>query len=213
MWRDYDAGDSEFAAAIAAAAYAIHSLEETRAEYQKKMMESFQTPPNRTRSGREDNITAAPDLGRLSRRISGNETRDPGIVPIRINARQVEGEGEQRGSGRVESKAEAWERAQMAKLNKWYDKTNSKILAWETDKKMRAKLQMEERQAEVERLKTLNLLHYQNKTAWVDDVAGGARKQLDEKRRKEEISVKEKAKKIRSMGRVPVNCFCFQCHR
>ena len=50
---------------------------------------------------------------------------------------------------------------------------------------------------------------YRVKIARIDHIAGGARAQLDEKRRNEELKIKEKAKKIRASGKVPVTCFCF----
>ncbi|KAK5793999.1 hypothetical protein PVK06_035188 [Gossypium arboreum] len=38
---------------------------------------------------------------------------------------------------------------------------------------------------------------------------GGARAQVDDKRRNEELKIKEKAKKIRATGVVPFTCLCF----
>jgi hypothetical protein len=50
--------------------------------------------------------------------------------------------------------------------------------------------------------------HYQNKIARIDLISGGARGQLEEKRRNEELEVKEKAKHMRSKGRSPSRSFC-----
>ena len=57
----------------------------------------------------------------------------------------------------------------------------------------------------------LNMQHYQNKIARIEKIAGGARAQLEEKTKKEELAVKDKARKIRSRGKVPVRYFCFTC--
>jgi hypothetical protein len=48
---DYDSRDIEFAAAVAAAAFAIHSLEEAEMELQRKMREDFVN--SRTKTGRQ----------------------------------------------------------------------------------------------------------------------------------------------------------------
>ena len=68
---------------------------------------------------------------------------------------------------------------------------------------------MPELQKELEqRIKRTQQL-YQAKIERIDHIAGGARAQVDEKRRNEELKIKEKAKKIRASGKVPVTCFCF----
>lgn len=46
---DYDSRDIEFEAAVAAAAFAIHSLEEAEMELQRKMRDDFVT--SRTKTG------------------------------------------------------------------------------------------------------------------------------------------------------------------
>lgn len=52
--------------------------------------------------------------------------------------------------------------------------------------------------------------HYQNKLARIDHVAGGARAQIEEKKRKDEKKVKERAKEMRSLG-VSSPKYCFLC--
>lgn len=66
-------------------------------------------------------------------------------------------------------------------------------------------------QRELEQRRARNILHYQVKQERIDHIAGGARAQVEEKRRNEESKVKEKAKRIRTTGKVPVTCFCFTC--
>ncbi|KAI8528859.1 hypothetical protein RHMOL_Rhmol12G0180100 [Rhododendron molle] len=65
-------------------------------------------------------------------------------------------------------------------------------------------------QRELEQRKAINLLHYQNEMARIDHNARGAQVQLEDKRRKEESEVRERAKKrIGSKGKVPFGrCFC-----
>lgn len=66
--------------------------------------------------------------------------------------------------------------------------------------------------AELERKKVLFQQYYQDNIVRIDQIAGGARAQLEEKRRKEEKKARETANRIRSTGRLPVTCFCFQYH-
>ena len=73
--------ESEFAASIAAAAYAIYSLEETRAEFERRMVESFREDPAaltiKTRKDSQDtNTFEFPDLETLMKRTSLLERRD-----------------------------------------------------------------------------------------------------------------------------------------
>ncbi|XWS47965.1 hypothetical protein CRYUN_Cryun13aG0031200 [Craigia yunnanensis] len=109
----------------------------------------------------------------------------------------------------VETKADAWEKAEMEKVNKRYDNMKASILTWENEKKLRAKVKLDRRKKELEqRIKRTQQL-YEAKIARIDHIAGGARAQVDENRRNEELKIKEKARKIRASGKVPVTCFCF----
>ncbi|KAL9243262.1 hypothetical protein vseg_017171 [Gypsophila vaccaria] len=210
----YNAKESdEYAASIAAAAYAIYSLEETRAEFERRMVESFREDP----SSRDQQVPLEiPDLRGLSRRSSSRfENNDVGGGPMRRSStRPIEISGPIQSSSVIlpmgTSKADAWERARLAKINKWYEKMNAKIMEWENEKKKRAGLDMEKRKAEIERLKRINLSHYQNKINKIEDISKGAKQQLEEKRRSEETYAKQKARKIRTTGRIPVKCFCFE---
>ena len=64
-------------------------------------------------------------------------------------------------------------------------------------------------QSELEQRNALNFRHYQIKMERIDQISGGARAQVQEKRRNEESEVKDKAETIRKTGKVPVSCFCF----
>ena len=64
-------------------------------------------------------------------------------------------------------------------------------------------------QSELELRRERNLQYYRSKLARIDHNAGGARKQIEEKRKYEESVVKEKARNIRSTGNAPLRCFCF----
>ncbi|KAK6920940.1 Remorin, C-terminal [Dillenia turbinata] len=205
--RDYDSSDSEFATAIAAAAYAIHSQEVEDSTYWKGMSEGRQKSMAKTKTRREGTMTRPQDRGRETRRFSGSEGRSSSLRPTPLEIPEDRGKpSRQRG---VQSKADAWEKAEMVKIKKWYDGTNTSILAWENEKKRKAKLQMEKRKAELEQKLASNMLHYQGKILRINQIAAEARAQADEKRRHEVSLVKENAKKIRSTGKVPFRFLCF----
>ncbi|MBA0703820.1 hypothetical protein Golax_016117, partial [Gossypium laxum] len=116
----------------------------------------------------------------------------------------------------LETKADAWQNAELHKLNKRYENMKASIHEWEKEKKVRAKVKMERKKIEncfaesndglvevqKELEKKIKRSHqvYQLKISRIDDIAGGARAQVDEKRRNEELKIKEKAKQIRATG-------------
>ncbi|TMX02840.1 hypothetical protein EJD97_019561, partial [Solanum chilense] len=191
----YDLGDGEFAAAIAATAFAIRSLEENAgSQYQIKTKRPVIRPPE-----------AAP----MRRTSTMNRKTSAEIVSITPVANDKMQKGISRGSRNAENKADAWEKAQIAKIRKRHDELLSALLAWENEKKMMAKEQMERRKNQVELALKRNLQHYKNKLARIDHIAKGARTQAEEKRRYEETTVKEKSNKIRSTRTGSVTCYCF----
>ena len=54
MSRDYYADDKEYAIAVAAAAFAIHSLEEPSLQYQKRTRDGLESSMSRLKSRKED---------------------------------------------------------------------------------------------------------------------------------------------------------------
>ncbi|XP_050151560.1 remorin 1.4-like isoform X1 [Malus sylvestris] len=218
-----DAQDIELATAVASAAFAIHSNEEPKLQYRKGTRESIPIP--RTKS-LQDMTTGRPNketrnnVDEVSRKKTMDQRELPSRYPNRASSSRPSTPGNgyqnQRGSsvGRndVETKPDAWERAQMKKIQRRYEKVKATIVAWENEKKMQAKAKMERRKNEIEQRRARNMQHYQIKQARIDQIAGGARAQAEEKRRNEESKVKEKAKRIRSTGKAPATCFCFTCN-
>lgn len=70
-----DVSDMEFAIAVAAAAYAITSMEEESMN-QNKTIEQLMHPTAKTKSKREDSIDKTPDYIRLIRWFTGKEARE-----------------------------------------------------------------------------------------------------------------------------------------
>lgn len=254
--------NNEYATAIAAAAAAILSIEESQPH--KKSRDITEISVTKTPSRRDDT-----NVGTVSRRfsISGKEAntneppageismkkaetvnqkgpdawtdneRTPKKAPsikraptnqtdttttkfgARIDTRQTEfvkfpdsGNNNQHttiSSGVPESKADAWEKAQMAKVNSRYERMASTILSWEKDKKAKAKRRMDVIESEVEKRRSRATQRYRNDMERIDKVAGGARAVAEDKRRDDITKTKEKANKIRSTGRIPRTCCCF----
>lgn len=214
--------DTAFAIGVAAAAYAINSLEEEEARHKIKIERSRQDTTIRARNS--DRVTRrysskeVKTAGETSSRESmerdyrRQETTLPSSKPGRSSsARAVTGEaGEQRWKGNVvESKADAWEKAEMEKVNKRFENIKASILAWENEKKLRAKAKMDRRKQELENRIKRTQQFYREKIARIDRIAGGARAEVEERRRNEEMKIKEKARKLRASGEFPVTCFCF----
>ncbi|CAK9186167.1 unnamed protein product [Ilex paraguariensis] len=111
--------------------------------------------------------------------------------------------------GGTESEADAWEKAEMAKIKEKYEKLAARILAWENERKTKAKTRLSKTEAELDRKRAKALRQYRSKIESIDHISGGARAQAEENQRNEEFKVKEKANKIRLTGRFPATCFCF----
>ncbi|CAI9767683.1 unnamed protein product [Fraxinus pennsylvanica] len=198
MNHHYYLDDGEFATAIAATAHAIHSLEEASTkQYLRNISNRKEEPFRPPQPG---------SMQRSSRQDTGTTSFRRPPPPIVENQRQ---RGTSRGRRNVETKADAWERSQLEKIHKRYQKMHSNILAWENEKKVRAKQQMERNKDELELRKSRNLKHYQNKLARIDHISTGAKAQLEEKRKYEDSIVKEKARKMKSTGKAPIGWCCF----
>ncbi|KAG8475786.1 hypothetical protein CXB51_032554 [Gossypium anomalum] len=224
MNDDYN---TELAVGVAAAAYTINSLVEDEARHRIKIRRSAQ-----------DTITGVRSSDRVTMRYSSKEIETAGETssrklmekdnrsqesslprskkggpssgrPVIMEAgdRSRKGNSSQLNVG--ETKADAWEKAEMEKLNKRCENMKASILAWENEKKLRAKVKMDKRKKELERRIKINQQLYQTKISRIDHIGGGAKAKVDEKRRHEELKIKEKTRKIRASGKVPVSCFCF----
>ncbi|KAF3966616.1 hypothetical protein CMV_009301 [Castanea mollissima] len=141
--EDNDSGDTEFAAAVAAVAFAIHSLEEDELEIQKKRREDLETSRNKIKSRKDDSSSA----GRATRIFSNTEMKSAGTVSLNKSIGQEReaqerafptpnpshtssmrptpsadrNQNQMRDSSRrndVEAKADAWEKAEMTKIKK-----------------------------------------------------------------------------------------------
>lgn len=79
MSQDYDSEDIGFKTAVAAAAFAIHSLEEAELAIQKKMREELETSGTMIKSRKDDSTADLPSSGRATRRFSNMGLENAGI--------------------------------------------------------------------------------------------------------------------------------------
>ncbi|XP_062114998.1 uncharacterized protein LOC133829067 [Humulus lupulus] len=227
MNQDYSEKDIDFATAVAAAAFAVQSIDQVELQHQRRKKESLDTSRTGANKSRKSEFTAElPSSSKATRLFSNKEAKSAGEAP-RKRSVSLEHKVSQRASPGtpsshtqkemspsskgMERKPDTWEIAQMKRVQERYEKTKYAILSWENERKMQAKVKMEKRKSLLEQKRTQNIQHYQNKVSRIEKIAGGARAQLEEKRKNEELSVKDKARKIKSGGKVPVRYFCFTC--
>ncbi|KAF2301890.1 hypothetical protein GH714_030212 [Hevea brasiliensis] len=105
--------------------------------------------------------------------------------------------------------ADAWEKAELAKINKKYEELEARILSWEHKKKAKSRRRLDRIESELEKKRLKALQQFRSEGDDINEIAGGARSKAMESKRNEELKVKEKANKIGVTGRVPRTCFCF----
>ncbi|XP_026661294.2 uncharacterized protein LOC103709267 isoform X2 [Phoenix dactylifera] len=184
-------------------------LEDSAANHRVAEKERHPTPTIKktpTFSDKYLNDTGSKNFGR------GQDQRgqqEPSMIKPRVSF-PGKGDGGEKtaNSYTAETKADAWEKAKMAKIKKRYEKMNATILDWENETKAKAKRRLDRKEGETGPRKARALEEYRNEILKIDQIAGRARADAEEKKRKDEYKAKEKAKKIRSTGKVPRACPC-----
>ncbi|CAM8911178.1 unnamed protein product [Rhodiola kirilowii] len=205
--HEYDSGDEQFATSVAAAAYAVHSLDVANS--------SFQNGKILTKAKAEKVIIKLkyPKLGpqKLYQQIQGTRVDEESLIRNKANNRWSPNPQAKQDifsflrstfyKNDTNAKIDAWERAEIEKIKKRYNKIRSTIKYWEDDKKTRAKIKLQKKKIELECKKERNQRHYELKIAQIDVIGRGARSNMEEKMRSDETKVKERAKKMRSNRR------------
>lgn len=105
--------------------------------------------------------------------------------------------------------ADAWERAELSKIQKRYEKTNARILSWENKKKEKARNRLKKTENDSEGIRSKALKQFRAEMVDIDQIAGAAKAKAAERQRNEELRAKGKANTIRKTGKLPRTCFCF----
>ncbi|ESQ35431.1 hypothetical protein EUTSA_v10009533mg [Eutrema salsugineum] len=156
-------------------------------------------PPQRTRSERR-----APPPPRPP-------PPPPSPSPLRLPPRDIKRQSSGYTSRKDESTADAWEKAELLKIEARYDKLTRKIDLWETKKRDKARRKLDKsEQSELEQRRKRGLQRFREDTEYIEQIAAGARAQAEKQRQNEELKVKEKAGIVRTTGKIPGKaCLCF----
>ncbi|CAL9771242.1 unnamed protein product [Musa acuminata subsp. burmannicoides] len=223
-----DASNIEFVTAVGAAAHAV-TLQEEEEDLlnQNKTIDQLMHPTAKVKSEREDSMNKPTDSSRLSRWFEAKAGRQSGSSRFEHGQRQTgrqnpsttkptasfskkeNGGKRTTDSTRMETKVDAWERAKMDKIRKRCDKMKSIILEWQNEKNLKAKRRMERKERDLELRHERALREHRIEVSRIDKMADGARALAEERKRNGESTTMEKAKKMRSTGKVPHTCFCF----
>ncbi|PUZ42234.1 hypothetical protein GQ55_9G567800 [Panicum hallii var. hallii] len=123
--------------------------------------------------------------------------------------RNGEGTAGVTATGGTGTKAEEWEKAKLARVREEYEKMIETIAEWETEKKVKARRQKEQKETELDKKRAKALEEYNQEMTRINKVAGGARSMAEERKYNDEKKIREKAYKIQSTGKLPRTCACF----
>ncbi|CAK7326171.1 unnamed protein product [Dovyalis caffra] len=107
--------------------------------------------------------------------------------------------------------ADAWERAELSKIQKRYEEMNARILSWENKKKEKAKNRLKKTelsylldpQSDLAQIQSKALKQFHDEIVDIDQIAGAAKAKAAERQRNKEFKAKEKANTIRKTGKLP----------
>ncbi|XP_018481659.1 remorin isoform X1 [Raphanus sativus] len=169
---------------------------EKHGRQRKPVSEPPKQPPARTRSERRAPPPPPPLLS---------------PSPLRLPSRESKRQSSSQTSRKDDSTADAWEKAELAKIKARYEKLNRKIDLWEGKKRDKARRKLDKsEQSEQEQKRKRGLQRFREDMEYIEQIAAGARAQAEKQRENEELQVKEKAGIVRSTGKIPgKTCFCF----
>ncbi|XP_054808822.1 remorin 1.4-like isoform X1 [Prosopis cineraria] len=153
-----------------------------KSEYSSLMLLPPPPPPPQPQKVRNDAIKPGPPK--------------PPTPPTRVNTN--------------EKKAAAWEREQLETIKERYDKLKLTINSWENKKKAKARRKLEKKEmssSEKERRKAY--AKFNSNIEYINGIVRSASAEAEERRRNEEHKIREKAKVIRTTGKLPGTCPCF----
>ncbi|KAG6601463.1 hypothetical protein SDJN03_06696, partial [Cucurbita argyrosperma subsp. sororia] len=220
---------TEGVTAVAAAAYAILSVEESGPIKNVDHPETslFQ----KTKNVKEDNRTPtprpAPEPDKIPQPFSVNSEQEKqrpieyttNPSPAAINNISGGGRTEPERAVAVpgkpqtlpsETKADLWEKAELGKIQERYQKVDERICYWESKKKDKAMRKFEASQAEgmkkSKRIKGRRKL--EEDMEFIKKIGGEARTKAEQKKKKEILKAKQRADIIRQTGKLPLACCC-----
>ncbi|XP_019709858.2 uncharacterized protein [Elaeis guineensis] len=146
---------------------------------------------------------------RFGQRQDQGGQQEPSMIKPRASVSGTGNGGWKRAkSNTAETKADAWEKAKMARIKMRFDKANATILEWETEKKAKARHRLERKERESEWRRARAVQEYRNELSRIEKIVGTAKALEEERKRNDEYKTMEKARKIRLTGKVPHACPC-----
>ncbi|KAK3222900.1 hypothetical protein Dsin_009925 [Dipteronia sinensis] len=164
---------------------------------------------DKTKSTRAPSMKKTPTLSdELKNSTSGGRPAGPDVPPP-APPTETRGQSSTR-PGVNEKPADVWEKAELEKIKERHEKLNATILSWESKKKKKARSKLDkiELQSESEQKRIKALQKFRSDIEIIDQIAGGARAQAEERRKNKELKAKAKADTIRTTGKVPRTCCC-----
>ncbi|XP_012464475.1 uncharacterized protein LOC105783520 isoform X1 [Gossypium raimondii] len=159
-------------------------------------------------SSQTESAAPKPDVSTIKPASKAPKPDHPAIKPGTAAGRPEEPPTIEPRPETEQTKAEDWEKDEMAKIKERYKKLNSTILAWEEKKKKKAKNKLDRTESGLERKRARALLKFKNEMEYIKQAVDGARAQAEASQKKDELKAKEKANIIRKTGEVPRACFC-----
>ncbi|KAJ0818164.1 putative remorin [Helianthus annuus] len=98
--------------------------------------------------------------------------------------------------------SDIWEKTQLDKTKERFMKVKARIFEWESKKKSKAKNKLIRKEGKIEGKRARALQDFTRKMETIEKISKGARSENEKKREREEIRVKEKANIIRSTGKI-----------
>ncbi|XP_022546080.2 remorin 1.4 isoform X2 [Brassica napus] len=130
--------------------------------------------------------------------------------PLQLPPRETKRPSSGGTSREHDSTADAWEKAELAKIKARYEKLNRKIDLWEAKKRDKARRKLDKSESEQEQRKKRGLQRFREDMEYIEHIAAGARAQAEKQRQNEELKVKERAGIVRKTGKIPGKaCSCF----
>ncbi|PWZ22813.1 hypothetical protein Zm00014a_016763 [Zea mays] len=125
------------------------------------------------------------------------------------SGRNGEGAAGVAATGGTGSKADEWEKAKLGRVREEYEKMMETIAEWETEKKVKARRQKEQKETELDKNREKALEEYNLEMTRISKISGGARAMAEERKYNDGKKIREKAHKMRSTGKPPRTCACF----
>ncbi|KAK9169126.1 hypothetical protein Syun_001266 [Stephania yunnanensis] len=204
----------EFAAVIAAAAFAVNSLEDAELQGRKQSTDRSEASLIRIKS-RKDQEQGEASVRNLemTEEDAAIKHRPPEKAVVRTptiskpsstdNYSTTIGPKLKPAAAPASYKYPRDNGSEKARNSRSYGETDAIADIWEKSAMERIKKKETEKRGE------RAFQHYRSEISWIEQIVAGARAEADEKRRYEGFKIKETENKIRVTEKVPVKCFCF----